>query len=555
MDTSVGREVPATHLAQFMTAPAHNAPPERIDEPWLRMSIVNTLVGALLGLLTAAILVIASLVVFPGLAAFDHDLGLRMHMFAEQHLAHWSQGIEPGPNWPLSFVFLDIDPEPGPHMPRGSPASPACAALAQTYTRCAALQPGQAAEPNAVACLALHRELNCSAARPLNRYLLAELIGGLRKAGARLIVLDVELGDEAGVVPASENEVLRQVLSESKTGDAPVVFVWPADYDSENEATGVHDVRLGPAYLTHEADSGGSAHARTKRASAIAAVALPAPGQPVRRYAKCFRSTDPSISPLPSLPYIAASLLIEPPVDTQSLCVRRNGEAAHGDDDVYAAPYINYALPALRAHQDDPLDEDDFRVWSTYRQVYNRCLATNFWSAQSLCGSARAYRDKVVVIGASSRLRRDRHATPVGDMAGAEVVINAINSFVVMPHPHETRVPEAIGKKARIVLACLVPWFAFFCLREFLMQHSRQEPPSWPRRLLFGAIVFTSFWLTLAAVLAITFGSSYGSFSVLIGVLAIGIEQYVEVITTWVLHPCERLLKRALGLPAGAGSH
>jgi len=173
-----------------MTAPVHNAPPDRLNGPWLRLSIVNTLVGGLLGVVTAAILVIASLVVFPGLAEFDHDLGLRMHMFADQRLVHRSKGIERGPQWPVSFVLLDVDPEPAPHMPRSSLGPPACAALAQAYAHCAALQSGPATDQNAVTCPASPPDLNCSAARPLNRYLLAELIGGLRKTGARLIVLD-----------------------------------------------------------------------------------------------------------------------------------------------------------------------------------------------------------------------------------------------------------------------------------------------------------------------------------------------------------------------------
>lgn len=54
----------------------------------------------------------------------------------------------------------------------------------------------------------------------------------------------------------------------------------------------------------------------------------------------------------------------------------------------------------------DTRDGEDFATWSTYRQVYNRCLAANFWSGGSLCGHAQWYRGKVVVISASSRLRR-----------------------------------------------------------------------------------------------------------------------------------------------------
>lgn len=530
-----------------MTAPPRGQETAPVDDAWVRMAVIHTLIGAVLGVATASFLVVVSLVVFPGLAEFDHDLGIRMRMYA-QRVVHHSQGIEPGGSqWPASFVFVDVDLEPVPRAMRDIDASSACEAFDQARSRCTAPQALKAALLND-ACAVMPATLNCSAARPLNRYLLAGLIEHLRKTEARLIVLDVELADEAGVVPPEENNALRAVLAKVGPTETRVVFAQPAQYDSQNEATGVHVVKLEPTYLAGPLGVGNG------RGPSLVAVALPAPGQPVRRYPRCFRTSDPTLSPLPSLPYLAARLLESKGIDPKSLCVPRYDKDS-SEVDPFAAPYIGYAFPALRAHEDDPLDDEDFEVWSTYRRVYNRCLAANVWSERSQCAVAEFYRSKVVVIGASNRLRRDRHATPLGNMAGAEVVINAINSFVVTPSPREKQPVEAIGKKIMIVLACLLPWFAYYALRGFL----RRPPTDKDRRVLGkvvrAAMVFLAFWLTLGTVLGITSVSSYGSFSVLVGVLAIGIEQYVEVINQWVLQPSERGLKRAFGLPVKPDSH
>ena len=64
------------------------------------------------------------------------------------------------------------------------------------------------------------------------------------------------------------------------------------------------------------------------------------------------------------------------------------------------------------------------------------------------------YKDKIVVIGASNPSRRDRHYTPFGDMAGSEVVINAIRSFLI--YDSQDKSPWDLIKRELVIVSA---WF------------------------------------------------------------------------------------------------
>lgn len=521
----------------------------RVAKRVLPRAIVETLVGGLLGLVTASMLVVSSLVFFPGLEDFDYDMGLRMHKFADEYLSYWNAGLVPDAKHVDSYMFVDVDPQLEPSPAAGDDDVGACSALAHVPSRCYTIQPGALAPKDRAACTQGQVVLNCSAARPLNRHLLAEIVKGVHERGARLIVLDVELADEPGVVDLAENLALRDAMRHSGNADGPVIFAQPAEYDSQHEPTGSHNARADPARLFDaalKADASGTAEGNGR--PAFAAIALPAPGQPVRRYPKCFRNVWHGAKPSPSLPYAAAALLAVPETDPSSLCPESSTDGSGQDDGPYSAPRIRYTLPSLRAHQDATRDGEDFRMWSVYRQVYNRCLAAKFWLAESLCSRPEAYRGKVVVIGASNLLRRDRHYTPIGNMAGADVVINAIRSFVLIPQQRDKDLGEAVLKKVWIVLVCLLFWLVFFSFRGWVNLPSRHHS-GWTARLGREASVFIAFAITLAVVLVFTFKASYSSFSVLVGTLSIAVEQYIEVVRKWVLNPFKRFLEHVLGPP------
>ena len=412
---------------------------------WVRRAVSKSVAGLVLGLVTAVVLVWLSQRIFPGMQDYGEDLGLRVGVYLDR-IASSASGtpLRKGERDAFSYVFLDVDPESSIESGTGrasrSSAQEACDAYADAI-RTGRTSPGPAGARYA---------LNCSSARPLNRQLLAALVTALTERGARMIILDVVLAEELGVIDAAENDALRHALLSRNTAvvSVPVLFVAPYEmvglqHDPGND---------GPVTLVMPSLIGGDA-ARGVHTTA----ALPAPGQPVRRYPKCLRQSGTVESYVPSLPFLAAHLLSAG--DQQKVaCASKIDEPRSHEVGRNIAPRIVYTLPSIQAHQDDVLAPSRAR-WAPYREIYNRCLAAHFWGGtESHCAQAQTYQGKVVVIGTSNPLRRDRHFTPLGDMAGAEVVVNAVRSFVAYPDYRDKTFFELLGKKSVIVLCCGLVW-------------------------------------------------------------------------------------------------
>lgn len=531
---------------------------------WMRLAIVKTLTGTILGLVTSIALVLLS--VYGGLADFDYDVGLRMHRFGQERLKHRSSSLSPEKTHGDTYVFLDVDPEPDrratvSHESTWTPAAmlgsiAACKALVNAFPEHYALSTGQLPPSVNNQSASVLTGLECSPTRPLNRYLLAALVRELRERGARLIVVDVELAAEVGVIPAAENQALVKALIEQSL--VPVIFVKPVAFAWQLEPSKINYVHIDQADPFEQAleKTFQNRQSELPGVRVAAAVVLPEPGQPLRRYPKCYKTDAAGVGPLPSLPFLAAMLSASSVTDPSTLCAQEATREAQYSGNAYVAPRIVYTLPSLRGHQDDPGEGEGFRLWSIYRRVYNRCLASNFWVAESICGQKVSYEDKVVVIGASNRLRRDRHYTPIGNMAGAEVVINTIRSFVLYADHKDKEIGEAMWKKAQIVLMCGPVWFIFFGLQCFLQRcDNTKQHLSNRQKASRVMMVFLVFLVVLLAVIGITVSVTYSSFSIVVGVLAVALEQYVEVVTKWVVHPCDAAFRKLLGLSAPFRQH
>lgn len=502
---------------------------------WLPLAVVHSLVGALLGLLTAGLLVVLSLKVFTDLADVDYDLGLRMERLVAERVDNFSTGMEPVKKKGEatdSYLFLDVDPQVAISGDMGGSREShlACAALQAKFPDRFALTTG-AGEEKPAAKGSGRTVLDCGEDRPVNRYLLAELIPELQRRGARVIVLDVVVSGERSAVSLGELEALRKVLQQPRGKQVPVLYVTPAEYDIKALQSGGQMVRLGEDGIDR----------KSVGLVSMAAVALPAPTQPLRRYARCF-ATHGEAAGIPSLPYLASYMMEDPSRDPSKACT-----SSRPGTHLFEAPRVHYTLPSLRSHQDATGNDEDFRLWSIYRNVYNRCTVSNLWSADSECSTNAMVAGKMVVIGASNPARRDRHYTPLGDMAGAEVVINAARSFALFDEQDKT-VLKALEKKAYIVFICTLVWFAFFCVKGILKPPKDASIVTYVGRSLAVGLTFC---LALTTVLLLTFKLSFLSLSVLVGVLAVGLEQYVELVNAWVIHPFERGLKCLFKLPMG----
>ena len=528
--------------------PANHDQPPLVPIRWVREAIVKTLTGLVLGLITAFVLVGLSAIAFPELQEVGQDLGLRLgvHLKRLETILTGHLLDEDDPER-TSFLFVDVDPEHGlVALPNGADASQremasgsqqACIALATAFPdryRLAIDRPprktgdaGNAAKTPT--------PINCSSSRPLNRYLLAELIKGLAARGARIIVLDVVLAGEHGIIDEQENEALKQALRERALSNRqiPILYADPVEAASPSQGTRDEFVRLdsfntftiGPAALVRSA------------------VALPSPGQPVRRYPKCLFFTSGEGKRVPTLPFLAAEMLRNPRQPQDSSCpTATSGGLAHAATN---APRIVYTLPPLEGHQDDTLSPARTR-WAVYQRINNRCLAASFWdeSSGSACAGKGIYDGKVVVVGASNPVRRDRHYTPLGDMAGAEVVINAIRSFTLYPSNRDKSTLEVLCKDVGIVFACAVVWFGYFLIGQ-AVQASRI------RRALQRVLMSLTFLLAVttacmfAVILSFDIHAPVPSLNILLPVLAIGVDVYTECARK-VVHRTEKCLRRLL---------
>jgi hypothetical protein len=392
-----------------------------IGRGW-RDSTITTLGGLVLGGMTAIVVVVLGHTVFPEVAESGTDMGMRLKVAVER-LRNFSASLplrESGaPDLPAAaagYVFLDVDAEylPGSTSSAEAGAMAACRALQARFpARYGIAAPGR--QSTGAGDDRYPAALDCTSARPLNRYLLAELVKELRHRGARLVVLDIVLAREEGIVTDEENRALLEVLA--APSPVPVIYAAPLELVWQENSTSHANVVSLTGGSDFRADTRGGG-----LSSVHAAIAVPGPGQILRRYPRCF-TVDGSADPAVSMPLLAAQLLMAQ--QHPGSCDPKDAEADR----------IVFTLPPIAGHLSQILDlhsskqvREESATRAFYRPVYGRCLAAHFWETDGgWCGEALAgtdglpsyYRDKVVVIGITNPVRRDWHITPLGNMVGS----------------------------------------------------------------------------------------------------------------------------------------
>lgn len=527
----------------------------------LRDATITTLGGLVLGGMTAIVVVLLGHTVFPEVAESGTDMGMRLKVAVER-FRNFSTGLPLResearglPAAATGYVFLDVDAEylPGSTSSAEAGAMAACRALQARFQASYRMaSPGrQAAEAGAGQTAAA---LDCASSRPLNRYLLAELVKELRRRGAKLVVLDIVLEREQGVIGDQENRALLRELA--APSPVPVIYAAPLELVWEENSAPHRNV----VSLASGSDMRAAAGARSPgEGAAYAAIAVPAPDRVLRRYPRCF-TVEGSPVPAAGMPQLAAQLLT-----AQKQPGSCDAGKAEADRIVFTLPSITGHLSQVLGPHSSEQAQRESATRTFYRPVYGRCLAAHFWEAGGWCGEAPAgtdgppsyYRDKVVVVGITNPVRRDWHITPLGNMVGAQVIVNAIRSRVQYPWLHEHSLAGTLGKELLIVLACIPFWFTFHLLRYGTAHPSPSGDQSGGEyRENIKRRVYLVLWYiaALSLVLATTFRMSFAisgpapSLDVLIGVLAITTELYVEV-AKWIVHSTEHFVGRLLPAP------
>jgi hypothetical protein len=511
----------------------------------VRSTLLSALVETLTGFATGAVIWLALLGVrhLFGLDNLDQDFGFAVRRVVRE-LGARSATIPPeGHEHPAVLLDVDADEDDEAHGP--------CPALAAAFPNRYSLETPAKSRPGDTAAQAQVVTLNCSSARPLNRYLLAHLIEELDKRGPAAIVLDVVLRREAGVVSPEEDAALEGALAATKT---PVVVAMPVDHQHFDAANPFRrDVQVSNERLPVE-----------RPPSVAGAVALPEAEQPVRRYPKCYQDLGTG-KWVGNLAFVAARLAAraahgagqtpgghDADDDIQTVCRREVDQAASGDG---FAPRIAYAIPSLslRHVTEDAvgLTGRDAVVRVLYQDLYRRCRATDFW-AGAACSRRDTYEGRVVVIGTSNPLRRDLHQTPLGTMAGAEVVVNAIRSFELGPsHEHGEHGSSKLGTLVVGGLDLLksgLLWLVYFVVRALVHRRWRRRPRGLAIALQKGGLA-ALFFLTLLVTVTMTLWEGYKSLSIVAGVMGMATEQFIEIIAS-LRKKVESTLHAAFGLGA-----
>ena len=197
------------HAHPAADSAAHKA--QTSPQNWWHQAVLHTVGGIGVGVLVV-LAVLAVMALSPSLKAAGVDAGLalanRINMASAMKLGLSSREDALGIR---GYVFVDLDA--GRNIGT-QPEMPASVQACQQLAAAGRVAPGAA-------------PLDCAEGRGTNRYLLAEALARIYAAGAKAVVVDVELSaDTYGVQPA-EDAHLREVFA--RNPNTPTFFVLPAE--------------------------------------------------------------------------------------------------------------------------------------------------------------------------------------------------------------------------------------------------------------------------------------------------------------------------------------
>ncbi len=474
-------------------------------QDWWHQAVLHTVGGIGVGVLVV-LAVLAVMALSPSLKAAGVDAGLalanRINMASAMKLGLSSREDALGIR---GYVFVDLDA--GRNIGT-QPEMPASVQACQQLAAAGRVAPGAA-------------PLDCAEGRGTNRYLLAEALASVYAAGAKAVVVDVELSANAYGVQPAEDARLREVFASNQ--NTPTFFVLPAE----------------PVVGSVGAAAPVSTRLREQEAAYWASpqvVGLPVqmmPGLPARSFPDCYALVDGAQAQehrVPSIPRAVAA------------AVQAGPAASTCPDETPSASRIVYTLPS----SDVDLDRSTaaarqpalVELQTKLNRVYNRCLAASLWDRNSACSTPDVLRDRIVVLGSSASYRGDWHYTPLGEMPGSLILVNAIRSAIVYGQSHAKNPVYAMAYKLAVMLLCSLLWLAFW-LQYYARRRTQPEVTgiALVRRRAMDALMLL---LTVAGVLALSYALGFStagpdhSLDALLPGLTVGIEVFIEIVMRFV---------------------
>jgi CHASE2 domain-containing sensor protein len=448
---------------------------------WLADAIVKSLSGIALGLFLAFAVLPLVRWLFPDFQDWSIDRGMRISEMLHpvgSNRTERALGVR-------GYVFVDVDT--GDDAP-----------LASSQQACDRVSRSPASR--------VPTPWDCAPWRPINRYLLASIVESLRARGAKLIVVDVKLGAGGYPLPSEEASALIAVLQGAGSPAIAVLPVRPLPDTLPGDELSIEPQAISGLSLS--------------QALALAAPALPYPGDILRRYVACYgMRTAQGHESIPSVATRVEAVL-RGTADARALC-ERDPQA------LPAALRIAFTLPEVPAEPATAGASRDSALWNRYHLFLDRCRAIDLDDSDASCSQSSLFRDKIAIIGTSSRARGDRHLTPLGEMSGSMVVLNAVRSRL----QENSAVGTSLFKEVRHDLAvcgrAACVWFIAFVLLGMITQKH------------FGPVAAFSlrFVVVVGALTGVLWVGVKGSFSVagtpqnlnlMFPLLAFGLEMYTN---------------------------
>lgn len=484
-----------------------------LDHRWYVHAIVHWLTGVSFAVVLALCLIVAG-PQLPGLRGFLHNVEERGIDYAMRLRV----AVEP-PARSDDFVFIDID-------------APYCTSVLTAQNAAQPPSPEDKQAPKAKPGPSF--EDNCKQRSPTKPAVVAAALTRALQANPRLIMVDAPLWDASGQpLPSKVINALEAALAARRT--VPVVAASPyrpigGVGEGATDLTGA-PTNLGPSLQFAPTWTWGSA-ADTDSV--------------VRDYPATVEDDARGKQPVRTLAFLAASE-IDP----------KASEGCRGN-----GGRLLYTLPSLVPPDPAALPDAGAPYEGRYVGHYDRYLASKLLSADDAT-VASDLGGRMVIIGSSAVNALDRHESPLGPMAGSEIHLNALKSFLDCKTGFVTE-PTAwaeVSHEAQIISVGSLPFLAFWLGYFWLWSRAVGARGRALVMPLFGASGFIL--AVLAAMLLAVFvtlchvarGAAEGfSLEFFTPIFALSLEGFAEG-ARWLIDRIESAVEQVVVAVIGAVEH
>ncbi|HWE46920.1 MAG TPA: CHASE2 domain-containing protein [Caulobacteraceae bacterium] len=444
---------------------------------------VHAVIHWLTGVVFAVLLSLAILLVGPHVPVLSDflstmevkgvDAAMRVRLMSEGDRGFTDAGAQPG------YVFLDIDP---------------------------------------AACAAAHGGARCATRSPADPALAARVATAALAADPRVVIVDVALWDNDPDTPTTAYSAAFEALAAAAKAHPETRVIAVAPFRPTGaDRSGVVDWTLVPPPLAKDSITFAPSFA-WRGAYENDGV--------MRRYPSTVLAQDPPNDPTaretPTLPYLSA-LYADADHDQRKLkavdCLYRSliGPEPIACPTAAALPAVHpldaglkageeqrilYSLPSLVPGPDG---QRPFQA-AQLQGRYDLYPVSAMLDEHDQLRQPVLFKDKIVIVSTSALTALDHHDTPLGDMAGAEVVLNAVKAFLDKGILHEPGLGARLEHEAVVIGASSLPYLVFWVLYfqiGALMRRSRAGMVIQPLFATVGFVVTVAAAMALAAVVTV----------------------------------------------------